>query len=159
MIESPFANHAPASFYTFRLYLPAVDLRRRRSHRALIPMEIGMAKVTGVGGIFFKCADPKALADWYRENLGLDVEDWGGVQFQPSTGVLVWTPFHQDTDNFAPSTREFMLNFVVDDLDGMIAQLEAKGIAILKREDSDYGRFAWLLDPAGIKIELWEAKG
>ena len=117
-----------------------------------------MAKVTGVGGVFFKCADPKALANWYRENFGLDVEDWGGVQFPRSTGVVVWTPFRQDTDHFAPSTREFMLNFAVDDLDGMIAQLDAKGIAILSREDSDYGRFAWLLDPAGIKIELWEAK-
>jgi catechol 2,3-dioxygenase-like lactoylglutathione lyase family enzyme len=122
-----------------------------------------MAKVTGVGGVFFKCADPKALANWYRENLGLDVEDWGGVQFQPSAGAppfLVWSPFRLDTDYFAPSAREFMLNFAVDDLDGMIAQLAAKGVAILKRDDDSdpNGRFAWLLDPAGAKIELWEPK-
>jgi catechol 2,3-dioxygenase-like lactoylglutathione lyase family enzyme len=121
-----------------------------------------MAKVTGVGGIFFKCADPKALTAWYRDNLGFNVEDWGGVQFEKSEAspsVFVWTPFRQDTDNMAPSSREFMFNFVVDDLDGMIAQLAAKGIPILKREDGDtFGRFAWLLDPAGIKIELWEPK-
>jgi predicted enzyme related to lactoylglutathione lyase len=121
-----------------------------------------MAKVTGVGGVFFKCADPKALADWYRANFDLDVEDWGGVRFQQSDNAppfLVWGPFRQDTDYFAPSTREFMLNFAVDDLDGMIAQLAAKGIAILKRDDTDpAGRFAWLLDPAGTKIELWEPK-
>ena len=99
---------------------------------------------------------------WYRDNLGFNVEGWGGVQFEKSEAspsVLVWTPFRQDTDHFAPSSHEFMLNFVVDDLDGMIAELAAKGIAILKREDGDtFGRFAWLLDPAGIKIELWEPK-
>jgi predicted enzyme related to lactoylglutathione lyase len=158
MIECPFANHAPGPFYTRRQWTCA----RCPSHHPAILTEIDMTKVTGVGGIFFKCADPKALAAWYRDNFGFNVEDWGGVQFEKSEAspsVLVWTPFRQDTDHFAPSSREFMLNFVVDDLDGMIAELAAKGIAILKREDADtFGRFAWLLDPAGMKIELWEPK-
>jgi predicted enzyme related to lactoylglutathione lyase len=121
-----------------------------------------MARITGVGGIFFKCADPKSLAQWYRDVLGLDMQDWGGVQFKPqpdSPPFFVMGSFRQDTNYFAPSAREFMLNFAVDDLDGMIAELAAKGVEMLAREDSDpNGRFAWFLDPAGTKIELWEPK-
>ena len=121
-----------------------------------------MARITGVGGIFFKAADPKALSAWYRDVMGVDVESWGGALFRPDAEgppKLVWNPFRQDTDYFAPSTREFMINFAVDDLDGLIAALKSKGVEILGREDADpNGRFAWLLDPAGTKIELWEPK-
>jgi predicted enzyme related to lactoylglutathione lyase len=125
-------------------------------------LEQGMARITGVGGIFFKVADPKALAAWYRDVMGVDVEDWGGALFRTNAEGpphLVWSPFRQDTDYFAPSTREFMINFAVDDLDAMIVALKGKGVEILGREDADpNGRFAWLLDPAGTKIELWEPK-
>jgi catechol 2,3-dioxygenase-like lactoylglutathione lyase family enzyme len=121
-----------------------------------------MARITGVGGIFFKTADPKALSAWYRDVMGVDVENWGGALFTPDAEgppKLVWNPFRQDTDYFAPSAREFMINFAVDDLDAMIAALKSKGVEILGREDADpNGRFAWLLDPAGIKVELWEPK-
>jgi predicted enzyme related to lactoylglutathione lyase len=92
-----------------------------------------MAPITGVGGVFLKCEDPKALSDWYRRVT--------------------------ETEYFAPSPRDCMINFAVDDLDGMIARLEEHGVVLLGREDSDpNGRFAWFLDPAAIKIELWEPK-
>lgn len=123
-----------------------------------------MARITGIGGIFFKSADPKALAAWYRDVLGLAVEDWGGALLAHDAPGhpphAVWSPFAADTKYFAPSTREFMINFAVDDLDAMLARIEAKGATILARDDSDpNGRFAWLLDPDGTKIELWEGKG
>jgi len=121
-----------------------------------------MARVTGVGGIFFKCEDPKKLSEWYRRVLGLAVEDWGGALFRPdSEGPphLVWAPFAVDTDYFAPSSRDCMINFAVDDLDGMIARLAEHGVAILGRDDNDpNGRFAWFADPANSKVELWEPK-
>jgi catechol 2,3-dioxygenase-like lactoylglutathione lyase family enzyme len=121
-----------------------------------------MARITGVGGVFFKCKDPKALSDWYRRVLGLAVEDWGGVLFSPDSDGpphLVWGPFATDTAYFAPSARDCMINFAVDDLDAVLARLKENGVEILGRDDSDpNGRFAWFLDPANIKIELWEPK-
>ena len=121
-----------------------------------------MARVTGIGGIFFKCEDPKKLSEWYRRVLGLAVEDWGGALFRPdSEGPphLVWGPFPRDSGYFAPSARDCMINLAVDDLDGMIARLKEHGVEILGRDDSDpNGRFAWFLDPADTKIELWEPK-
>ncbi|HWA89032.1 MAG TPA: VOC family protein [Rhizomicrobium sp.] len=123
-----------------------------------------MARITGIGGIFFKARDPKALAAWYRDVLGLKVEEWGGAMLRTDEpgrpDITVWNAFSADTKYFEPSTREFMINFAVDDLDGVVAQLEAKGVAILKRDDGDpHGRFAWILDPEGTKLELWQAKG
>ena len=122
-----------------------------------------MARITGLGGIFFRSKDPKALAAWYRDVLGIPVEPWGGVAFPVDTAghpkVAVWSPFDADTKYMEPSAREFMVNLATDDLDGMVAQLEAKGVAILGRDDSDpHGRFAWFLDPDGTKIELWQEK-
>ena len=120
-----------------------------------------MARITGVGGIFFKCDNPKAVSDWYREVLGVAVEDWGGALFRPSPNAptQVWAPFAADTTHFAPSASSFMVNFVVDDLDGMVARLKEKGVEIIGREDGDpNGRFAWVIDPAGTKLELWEPK-
>ena len=119
--------------------------------------------VTGVGGVFFKAKDPKALATWYRDVLGLPVEAWGGAalrydapQHPPALG---WNAFPASTDYFAPSTSAFMINYAVDDMDALITRLGAKGVAILKRDDKDpSGRFAWILDPEGNKIELWEPK-
>jgi catechol 2,3-dioxygenase-like lactoylglutathione lyase family enzyme len=117
-----------------------------------------MAKVLGIGGVFFKVEDGDAVRDWYRRVLGLAIEDWGGVAFPPSgRGPSVWSPFAADTDYFAPSTQPFMINLMVDDLDGVLAMVRAAGVEPLGQDDSDpSGRFAWLLDPAGIKVELWE---
>jgi len=123
--------------------------------------DMSKGHITGVGGIFFKSKDPKALAAWYRDVLGLPVADWGGAPLRyDSPGhppMLVWSPFPHTSDYMAPSAREFMLNFAVDDLDSFVARLTAKHVPILKRDDNDpNGRFAWILDPDGTKIELWE---
>jgi catechol 2,3-dioxygenase-like lactoylglutathione lyase family enzyme len=119
-----------------------------------------MARVTAFGGVFFRSPDPKALGAWYRDKLGLSIEDWGGAMIQadgraPPYGV--WSPFDKDTDHFKPSSREFMINFAVDDLDAFLAGLEAKGVEVNGRQETDgMGKFAWILDPDGTKIELWE---
>ncbi len=119
--------------------------------------------VTGVGGVFVKSRDPKALAQWYREVLGLDVKPWGGAALPfdaPGHPPKVsWTAFPDSSDYMSPSTREFMINFAVDDMDAIIARVTAKGVAVLKRDDNDaFGRFAWIQDPDGTKIELWQSK-
>lgn len=119
--------------------------------------------VTGIGGVFVKSKDPKALAAWYRDVLGVPVEAWGGAALRYDAPghppAAAWSAFPQDTDYMAPSTREVMINFAVDDLDAMAARLKAKGVVILKRDDKDpSGRFAWILDPDGTKIELWEPR-
>jgi predicted enzyme related to lactoylglutathione lyase len=119
--------------------------------------------VTGIGGIFVKSKDPKALAVWYRDVLGVEVETWGGALLRYDAPghppVAVWNAFAADTNYMAPSTREFMIDLAVDDLDALVAKLKSKGVAILKRDDSDpSGRFAWIVDPDGTKIELWQPK-
>ncbi len=119
-----------------------------------------MARITAIGGVFFRSPDPKALAAWYRDKLGLTIEDWGGAMIgakgnRPPYGV--WAPFKKDSDTFKPSSREFMVNLAVDDLDEFLAGLEAKGIEVNGRQQMDgMGKFAWILDPDGTKIELWE---
>lgn len=120
-----------------------------------------MAKVLGLGGVFFKVEDAKAVRDWYARVLGFEVQDWGGAVFEASNGNQVtWSPFAADTDYFTPSAAPFMINFIVDDIDGVLARAAAEGVEALGRQDEGYGRFAWLMDPAGVKIELWEpAKG
>jgi len=122
-----------------------------------------LGHVTGVGGVFVKSRDPKALAHWYREVLGLDVKPWGGAALPfnaPGHPPKVsWTAFPDSSDYLSPSTREFMINFAVDDMDAIIARVTAKGVAVLKRDDNDaFGRFAWIQDPDGTKIELWQPK-
>ena len=119
--------------------------------------------VTGIGGVFVKSKDPKALAQWYRDALGLDVKFWGGAALPfdaPGHPPKVsWTAFPEAGDYMSPSTREFMVNFAVDDMDAIIARLTAKGVPVLKRDDNDaFGRFAWIQDPDGTKIELWQPK-
>jgi predicted enzyme related to lactoylglutathione lyase len=119
--------------------------------------------ITGVGGIFVKSKDPKALAAWYRDVLGIQIESWGGAALRYDAPehppVLVWNAFPQTTKYMTPSTREFMLDFAVDDLDAYLAKLKAKGVVVLKRDDSDPdGKYAWILDPDGTKIELWQPK-
>ncbi len=132
----------------------------------LVPAAVHAApvgRVTGVGGIFFKSKDPKALARWYRDVLGIPVQSWGGAMLGYDTPghppVVVWNAFPSTTDYMAPSTREFMIDFAVDDLDAYLARLKAKGVVVLKRDDSDpTGKFAWILDPDGTKIEFWQPK-
>ena len=119
--------------------------------------------ITGVGGVFVKSKDPKALARWYHEVLGLEIKPWGGAALPfDAPGhppKISWTAFPESSDYMSPSTREFMINFAVDDMDAMVARLAAKGVPILKRDDNDpFGRFAWIVDPDGTKIELWQPK-
>ncbi len=125
-----------------------------------------MERVIGVGGIFFKSNDPEKLAAWYRKHLGLNVEDWGGVSFQEGTSAeheprrqshLVWSPFAADTTYFAPSEKPFMINFRVHDLAALLKQLRDEGVSVdEKMEESEFGKFAWIMDPEGARIELWE---
>jgi predicted enzyme related to lactoylglutathione lyase len=124
-----------------------------------------MQRVRGIGGIFMKAKDPKALAAWYERVLGLPVESWGGAFFEwskidaPAGSGTVWSAFKEDTTYFAPSEKPFMLNFVVADLDAMLAQARAEGAAVEdKILDEFNGRFAHLMDPEGTRIELWEPK-
>nr|WP_133477619.1 VOC family protein [Lysobacter segetis] len=121
-----------------------------------------MARVTGIGGVFFKARDPAALAAWYRDALGLDVQPWGGAALRWGTpenpsGTTAWSLFAADTPHFEPSTAAFMVNYRVDDLDALLQRLRADGCTVVDGPDaSDYGRFAWVLDPEGNKVELWE---
>ena len=119
--------------------------------------------ITGVGGVFFKAKDPKALAAWYRDVLGVPIQSWGGAKFRYDAAdhppALAWNAFPASTDYFAPSTGSFMINYAVDDMDAFVARLHEKGVEVLKRQDDDaFGRFAWIVDPEGNKIELWEPK-
>jgi predicted enzyme related to lactoylglutathione lyase len=119
--------------------------------------------ITGVGGVFFKAKDPKALAAWYRDVLGLPVQAWGGAALRYDAPKhppkMAWNAFPASTSYFAPSTSPFMINYAVDDMDAVLARLKANSVEILKRDDNDpNGRFAWILDLEGNKIELWEPK-
>ena len=120
-------------------------------------------RITGVGGIFLKSKDPKALARWYRDVLGVPLEPWGGATLRYDAPghppAVVWNAIPSTSGYMKPSTREFMINFAVDDLDAYLARLKEKGVAVLERDDtSPTGKFAWILDPDGTKIELWEPK-
>jgi len=122
-----------------------------------------MGKITGIGGVFFKCADPKKMREWYAGNLGLPATDYGAnfdwVQAEDPTkkGSTAWSTFPQDTKYFAPSTKEFMINYIVEDIEGLVEQLKADGVTVVDNiEDSEYGKFVHILDPEGNKIELWE---
>ena len=119
-----------------------------------------MAKVTGLGGIFFKSRDPGALAAWYAQHLGLDIDDWGGVRFaenEQRPGYTLWSAFAADTAYFGPGPQPYMINFRVDDLDALLTQLRAAGVVVDERvEQSEFGRFGWITDPEGTRVELWQ---
>lgn len=123
-----------------------------------------MARVTGIGGIFLKARDPAALGEWYREHLGIDVQSWGGASFlwaagttPERPGVTVWSLFPESSTYFDPSTARCMVNYRVEDLDAALRDLREAGCAVdEKSESSEYGKFGWLMDPEGNRIELWE---
>ena len=123
-----------------------------------------MARVLGIGGVFFKSRDPGALTAWYRDVIGLELEDWGGVVFRPEAmaghpgAATVLSAFEAESTYFEPSTRDFMINLAVDDLDGILASCAAHGVDVKVLPDEPNGRFAHLLDPEGTKIELWQPK-
>jgi glyoxylase I family protein len=114
--------------------------------------------VTGIGGLFFRSKDNKAQAAWYEKHFGINSEATGWIWMQDA-GPTVFSPFKQDTDYFGSKEQQFMLNLRVKDLDKLVDQLRTAGVKIdEKRMDEDYGRFAWVYDPEGNKIELWEPK-
>ena len=120
-----------------------------------------MARVIGLGGVFFKAADPEALGQWYATWLGVPVQPPYGASFLPGAmppgGFSVWAPFAARTKYFSPSRRAFMINLVVDDLDGALAQVREGGARVIDGpEESEYGRFGWFMDPDGNKVELWQ---
>jgi len=120
------------------------------------------SRVTGIGGVFIKAKDPAMLRAWYKQHLGIDVQAWGGVAFRwaddsghPIPGTTSW--FIGDGKSFAPSTSSFMVNYRVADLDRLLAALRAEGCEVLeKTEQSEFGKFGWVMDPEGNKIELWQ---
>lgn len=118
-----------------------------------------MKRVVGVGGIFFKARDPEALRAWYQRHLGIDVEAWGGAAFpwNRPDGVTVWSIFPESSEYFAPSRAPFMVNFVVEDLQAVLAALRAEGCEVDPKVDtSEFGAFGWVMDPEGNRVELWQ---
>lgn len=123
-----------------------------------------MKRVTGIGGIFFHAIDAPALQAWYKRHLGIDVQPWGGAAFDwtdeagsPVGGTTAWSVFPAGGDQFAPGNSPFMVNYRVHDLHALVAALREEGCNVLdKIDESDYGKFAWVIDPEGNKVELWQ---
>ncbi len=123
-----------------------------------------MKRVTGIGGIFFKAKDPATLRAWYKNHLGVDVKVWGGAAFswsdadgKPVGGTTAWSIAPMESDQFAPSAASFMVNYRVEDLHALVKALKEEGCNVLdKIDESEYGKFAWVLDPEGNKVELWQ---
>ena len=127
-----------------------------------------MKKVTGIGGIFFKCKDPKAINEWYKTHLGFDTSPYGTSfewrQIDPASGgtkkgLTQWNPFAENTKYFEPSTKDFMINYRVENLEALVEELRKENVTIVdKIETYDYGKFVHILDIEGNKIQLWEPK-
>ena len=122
-----------------------------------------MARVTGIGGVFLRSRNHKALAAWYAQHLGIPLTEWGGAKFlwtdevPPGTGSTAWSVFPADTTYFGAGPQQAMINYRVDDLDALLTQLAAAGVPIdPHRENAAYGRFAWITDPDGNRVELWQ---
>ena len=123
-----------------------------------------MKRVTGIGGVFFRSKDPSSLGAWYKNHLGVPVDDGGYGMFHACTGgdehqpaMTVWAAFEDGTGYFGRPAQQWMLNYRVEDLDALLEQLTREDVEIVPhREDNDYGRFAWIVDPEGNRIELWE---
>ncbi len=123
-----------------------------------------MKRVTGIGGVFFSAKDPVALRAWYQKHLGIDVQTWGGAAFTwadaagaPMKGTTIWSIGTAEGTPFAPGTASFMVNYRVDDLAALLQALRDEGCNVLeKTDDSEYGKFGWVIDPEGHKVELWQ---
>lgn len=123
-----------------------------------------MRRVTGIGGIFFKAKDAPALQAWYKRHLGIDVQVWGGTAFpwtdaqgQPVVGSTIWSIEAHGDDHFGPNGVPFMINYRVEDLPRLVQVLKEEGCHLMgAMDESEYGKFAWVLDPEGNKVELWE---
>ncbi len=122
-----------------------------------------MKKVTGIGGVFFKCNDPQKMKEWYKTHLGLNTNDYGASfewidAHDPNTKASTqWTPFDAKTKYFEPSSREFMINYTVDNLESLLEELKNQGVSILgPMQTYDFGKFAHIIDLEGNKVELWE---
>ena len=123
-----------------------------------------MKRVTGIGGIFFQAKDPAALQAWYKRHLGIDVQPWGGTAFtwtdddgKPVGGTTIWSIGSDQSNQFAPGTASFMINYRVEDLRALVKVLREEGCTVLEKvDDSEYGKFGWVIDPEGNKVELWQ---
>ncbi len=122
-----------------------------------------MKKVTGIGGIFFKCKDPGRMREWYQKHLGLNTNDHGAVfewfqgAYNTKKGFTQWSPFDETTEYFEPSAKDFMINYRVENLEELVLQLQKEGVTIVdKIENYEYGKFVHIVDVEGNKIELWE---
>lgn len=123
-----------------------------------------MRRVTGIGGVFFQAKDPVALRAWYKQHLGVDVQPWGGAAFpwtdaagNPVKGTTAWMINAAGGKHFAPSQATFMVNYRVDDLAALLQALREEGCEVLdKTDDGEFGKFGWVMDPEGNKIELWQ---
>ena len=123
-----------------------------------------MRRVTGLGGVFFKARDKARLLEWYRDRLGIDVQSWGDTTFEwrekqdpERAGSTVWSVFDAKSQYFDPSPAPFMINYRVDNLDEVLAALKAEGVDVDPRiDESEFGRFGWVMDPEGHRVELWQ---
>lgn len=148
-------------FKTFNAEIHEMDLFYEGS--LTIPKTDTMKKATGIGGIFFKCKDPKEMREWYSKNLGLVTNEYGSMFESRSTDdpsqkmYLQWSPFSEKTKYFEPSKKEFMINYRVANIVELVQELKANGVTVLDEiEEFDYGKFVHIMDPEGNKIELWE---
>jgi predicted enzyme related to lactoylglutathione lyase len=143
--------------------MPEFDSQRAyRYHYSTIERTI-MKRVTGLGGVFFKCDDPEKMKEWYKNHLGIDAGQYGAVfkwrspEDKEIMCTTAWNPFSRKSEYFAPSRKEHMFNYRVENLRELIDALRAEGVEIVGEiQEYDYGKFGWIMDPEGNKIELWE---
>lgn len=133
------------------------------SYKGTVQKQATMKKVTGIGGIFFKCKDPKKMNDWYKANLGLNTNDYGAsfewrdIDDSEKKGLTQWSTFSETTQYFAPSTKDFMINYRVENIEALVDELKQNGVTVVDAiESSEFGKFVHILDPEGNKIELWQ---
>jgi len=143
-----------------------MEEQKNQTDSSTTPVETTTPKVTGIGGIFFFSDNLEETKEWYAKNLGFEINDWGSSSFEfrnvtkpEEIGSLQWTPFKKESDYFAPSKKEFMINYRVQNLDGLLDKLKENGVIILDDVASyDFGKFVHIMDSQGNKIELWEPK-
>jgi predicted enzyme related to lactoylglutathione lyase len=158
-VEQPVAADSAARLQNW-------SVKPKKTHYVSPLPDLGgsMKRVTGIGGIFFKAKDAPALQAWYKQHLGIDVQEWGGTAFtwtdgegKPVAGTTVWSIGSVQGDHFAPSTAAFMVNYRVENLHALVKALREEGCNVLEKiDESEYGKFAWVIDPEGNKVELWQ---